>query len=163
MTENMVSESQIAMIYEHDKHIDSLTASVHILVDNLSDTNTKLDKVVTAISIQNVLAEKLNNFEKTFITTKTEMKARVEEIETKQNSFIPANAIRFVTMFFLTYIIAFGIYTSTHLQNLEVEISTNSTKQQLINETTKENIDYNQEMISQCKEYHFESLKTTNH
>ena len=59
----MTEEDYRNMVIHHDKHIDSLSASISNLAGSVSSSNNKLDTVIDAITHQNVIIERMNNME----------------------------------------------------------------------------------------------------
>lgn len=73
-------------INDHDRHLDTLSSAVEGLANTASTTNGKLDKLVDAISSQNVLAEKVANMDHNIIDSFARRDARIASLEEVQKS-----------------------------------------------------------------------------
>ena len=66
---------------EHDRHIDTLSHAIEGLAQTNGQTNVKLDKLVDAIGVQNVLIEKVNNMDSNLLDSFARRDARITALE----------------------------------------------------------------------------------
>lgn len=75
----------IDLVNKHDKIIDSLATAVEHLATTTESTNVKLDKVVEALTTQNVLIERMNNMESNLKEAFARVYRRLEHVEGTHN------------------------------------------------------------------------------
>lgn len=75
----------VDMVTRHDKIIDSLATAVEHLASSTELTNAKLDRVVDALTTQNVLIERMNNLDINLKETFGRIYKKIEDIEKTHN------------------------------------------------------------------------------
>jgi len=121
------------MVIDHDKHIDSLTTSVAVLADNVSETNKKLDNMLVIINKQNILTERLTNLDSNFRESFKRVHNKIDEIELIQKDSISASVVKWFIGLSLSYAVAFGTYVAKDLNALHIIAESNIQMQNQIN------------------------------
>ena len=81
----MTDEAHKSMTLDHDKHLDSLTAVVGALSDNIKDSNHKLESILEILSTQNIIVERINNMDNNIRESFARTYKRVGDLEIIQN------------------------------------------------------------------------------
>jgi len=86
MINNIEITEVVGKLNDHDRHLDTLSNAVEGLTSAASTTNGKLDKLVDAISKQNVLAEKVANMDTNIADSFARRDARISALEDIQKN-----------------------------------------------------------------------------
>jgi hypothetical protein len=126
----MTDEDYKDMVIEHDKHIDRLTQSVEHLIDSVSSTHEKLNKLLDALSEQAKIEEQVKGLGReidslaqthnkgcpVFSKNIGELKNQLEVSEAKIGTVTSIG--KWIGVFLVTYSISFAIYVEGELNNL---------------------------------------------
>ena len=85
-TERRVGYTEVhGKLAEHDHHIDTLSHAIEVLSETTGATNNKLDSLISAISTQNVLVEKVHNMDNNLSDSFKRRDRRLDILEDTQN------------------------------------------------------------------------------
>ena len=133
----MTDEVMVMKITEHDRHLDSLT-------DTISKTNDKLDSLVTVMSKQNVLIEKMSSLGRSLDALRDVARATesvvnkypdVEDIKEsiKVTEGLPSTVtLRWAVGILLTYLAVSGNYIIGHIHMLESSTATHEKVEDIV-------------------------------
>jgi hypothetical protein len=136
----MNDEQYKDMVITHDKHLDKLTDSVSMLVGNVKSTNEKLEDVITVITQQNVLQERMANLDHNFRESFERVHKRTDIVEKLVRNTVSATTIKWAIGIFVVYSVSFGSFVITDLQSLRILAVEKIQMQRQINKNVNEKI-----------------------
>ena len=109
------------LLYATDKHVAALAQTMEQLVSSQVVSNNKLENILSVVTAQTVMAERLNNLDDNLKESFIRVHGKISSLEHSGNVGVKVATARWFVGVLIAYTVSFGTYVVNSLHELDVK------------------------------------------